>query len=191
MHHLLTFGEMGVVRDVSTGKEKLQDRGNTCMCVGYATQHAGNVYRILNLETGRLRLSRDVQWLGLMYKTYKSAKKLDDVDADDDADEDSSSSFVNVEEGQDIDDGHDDVSISETKADALPEEGWHMVKTGRETIHYEARPTSQTRSGLSYKTSSKIYRHQLMKFSTDNLPSPSPIKKPVVFESSQNGKFQR
>jgi hypothetical protein len=36
--------------------------------------------------------------------------------------------------------------------DLEPEDGWHIVNAGRETIHYETRPTGQTRSGTSYKS---------------------------------------
>ena len=34
--YLNTLGEMGVVRSIATIKEKLEDRGKTCMFLGYA-----------------------------------------------------------------------------------------------------------------------------------------------------------
>ena len=54
VHGLRTFGEMGVV---TTGKKiqgKLEDRGTTCMFVGYPSNHACDVYRMLNLSTNRV-----------------------------------------------------------------------------------------------------------------------------------------
>jgi hypothetical protein len=72
------FGEMGVIRDISTVKEKLQDRGQTSMFVGYASQHTGNVYRMLNIKEHRLRLSRDIQWLNQPYKDYYGVPRRED-----------------------------------------------------------------------------------------------------------------
>ena len=39
------------------------------MFVGYASNHAGNVYRMLNLKTKRVILSRDVRWLNTFLVT--------------------------------------------------------------------------------------------------------------------------
>ena len=41
------------------------------MFVGYADDHAGDVYRFLNVKTNRIILSRDARWLNLMWKHYK------------------------------------------------------------------------------------------------------------------------
>jgi hypothetical protein len=63
--HLRTFGELGVVT-INPGqgiKAKLADRGTTCMFVGYPRDHAGNVYRMLNLQTKKILVTRDVKWL--------------------------------------------------------------------------------------------------------------------------------
>ena len=37
------------------------------MMVGYATDHEGDCYEMLNMETNQILLSRDVQWLNRMY----------------------------------------------------------------------------------------------------------------------------
>ena len=39
--YLSTFVEMGVVRIIATIKQKLEDRGNTCIFLGYAKIHIG------------------------------------------------------------------------------------------------------------------------------------------------------
>ena len=49
-------------------RSKLDDRGKTCMFVGYADDHTKDVYRFLNR---RIILSRDVRWLNIIWKQYK------------------------------------------------------------------------------------------------------------------------
>ena len=70
---LRTFGEMAVIA-IHEGKKmrsKLDDRGKTCMFVGYAEDHTKDVYRFLNIHTKRIILSRDVRWLNIIWKRYK------------------------------------------------------------------------------------------------------------------------
>ena len=70
---LRTFGEMAVVA-IHEGKKmrsKLDNRGKTCMFVGYADDHTKDVYRFLNIYTKRIILNRDVRWLNIMWKRYK------------------------------------------------------------------------------------------------------------------------
>ena len=70
---LRTFGEMAVVA-IHEGKKmrsKLDNRGKTCMFVGYADDHTKDVYRFLNIHTKRIILSRDVRWLNIIWKRYK------------------------------------------------------------------------------------------------------------------------
>ena len=65
---LRTFGEMAVIA-IHEGKKmrsKLDDRGKTCMFVGYAEDHTKDVYRFLNIHTKRIILSRDVRWLNII-----------------------------------------------------------------------------------------------------------------------------
>ena len=73
MEHLRSFGEMAVVamHEEKKMRPKLDKRGKTCMFVGYADDHAGDVYRFLNVKTKRIIMSRDARWLNLMWKHYK------------------------------------------------------------------------------------------------------------------------
>ena len=48
-------------------KGKLKDRGMKAMFVGYADNHAGNVYRFVNLKTKKIILSRDITWMNKLY----------------------------------------------------------------------------------------------------------------------------
>ena len=65
MKFLRSFGEMAVIA-ISDDKKmriKLDVRGRAGIFVGYADDHAGNVYRFINAETKQIILSRDIQWL--------------------------------------------------------------------------------------------------------------------------------
>ena len=67
------FGEMAVVA-IHEGKKmrsKLDSSGKTCLFVGYAEDHAGDVYRFLNIHTKRIIMSRDVRWLNTIWKHYR------------------------------------------------------------------------------------------------------------------------
>ena len=41
------------------------------MFVGYEEDHAGHVYRFLNIHTKRIIMSRDVRWLNIIWKHYR------------------------------------------------------------------------------------------------------------------------
>jgi hypothetical protein len=46
---------------------KLDDRGHTCMFVGYSTTHAGNTYRMWDPRSRRVHITRDILWLNKMF----------------------------------------------------------------------------------------------------------------------------
>ena len=78
MKFLRSFGEMAVIAisDDKKMRSKLDVRGRTGIFVGYADDHAGNVYRFIKVETKQIILSRDIQWLNSFWKEYK--KRRDD-----------------------------------------------------------------------------------------------------------------
>ena len=49
-------------------------RGKTGIFVGYADDHAGNIYRLINIQTKKIILSRDIQWLNSFWKECKKRK---------------------------------------------------------------------------------------------------------------------
>ena len=62
---------------ISDGKKmrsKLDTRGKTGIFVGYADDHAGNVYRFINIQMKKIILSRDIQWLNSFWKEYEKRK---------------------------------------------------------------------------------------------------------------------
>ena len=90
--HLRTFGEVGIMtlKPGRTIKSKLGDRGIKCLFLGYAANHAGNVYRVLNLETKMVMISRDVKWLktfDINNNSQETNNDLGDNNADDDDNE--------------------------------------------------------------------------------------------------------
>ena len=55
------FGKIGVTARLDRKLSgKLEEKGNVCMMVGYAENHAGDVYRMLNLKTKQVCMSCDV-----------------------------------------------------------------------------------------------------------------------------------
>ena len=77
--HLRVFGEMCVVADTDNkvGRTKIDPRGKISPFVGYSTQHAGDVYRLLNPKRSRVIHSRDVKWIG---KTWAESYKIKMID---------------------------------------------------------------------------------------------------------------
>ena len=70
MKYMRTSGEIAVLA-IHEGKKmrsKLDDRGKTCMFVGYADDHSRDVYRFLNIHTKSIIISRDVRWLNIIWK---------------------------------------------------------------------------------------------------------------------------
>ena len=73
MRCMRTFGEVAVIA-IHEGKKmrsKLDDRGKTCMSIGYADDHSRDVYRFLNIHTRRIIISRHMRWLNIIWKHYK------------------------------------------------------------------------------------------------------------------------
>ena len=62
---------MAAIHEGKKMRSKLDNRGKTCMFVGYDDDHTKDVYRFLNIHTKRIILSRDVRWLNIMWKRYK------------------------------------------------------------------------------------------------------------------------
>jgi len=90
--HLRTFGEVGIVtkKPGTTIKAKLDDRGERCIFLGYAADHAGNVYRMWNMRTGKVMITRrDVTWTNSMLGSATTDSKPETfyIEDDDDLDD--------------------------------------------------------------------------------------------------------
>ena len=77
--HLRVSGEMCVVADTDNkvGRTKIDPRGKISLFVGYSTQHASDVYRLLNPKTSRVIHSRDVKWIGKTWAEFYKMKMID------------------------------------------------------------------------------------------------------------------
>ena len=76
MKFLRSIGEMAVIA-INDGKKmrsKLNTRGRTGIFVGYADDHAGNVYRFINIQMKKIILSRGIQWLNSFWKECKKER---------------------------------------------------------------------------------------------------------------------
>ena len=77
LHHLRTFGETGVVKDNKKKMHsKLENRGIVCLFLGYAADHPEDTYRMLNLETKKVIITRDVKWLNKMHNKISKEKRI-------------------------------------------------------------------------------------------------------------------
>ena len=70
MKNLRSFGEIAVaaIHEGKMMRSKLDNRGKTCMFVGYADDHSGDVCRFLNIKTKRIIMSRDATCLNIIWK---------------------------------------------------------------------------------------------------------------------------
>ena len=53
-------------------RSKVDTRRRTGIFDGYADDHAGNIYRFINVQTKKIILSRDLQWLNSFWKQNKT-----------------------------------------------------------------------------------------------------------------------
>ena len=77
--HLRVVGETCAVADTDNkvGRTKIDPRGKISLFVGYSTQHAGDVYRLLTPNTSRVIQSRDVKWIGKTWAEFYKIKIID------------------------------------------------------------------------------------------------------------------
>ena len=63
--------------DNKVGRTKIDPIGKISLFVGYSTQHAGDVYRLLNPKPSRVIHSRDVKWTGKTWAEFYKTKMID------------------------------------------------------------------------------------------------------------------
>ena len=65
---------MGVELSFSMVKSIIEDRGNTCVFLGYAKYHTVGIYRMLNQRSKHIILIWDVIQMNVTYREYVSRK---------------------------------------------------------------------------------------------------------------------
>ena len=86
--------------DNKVGRMKIDRRGKFSLFVGYSTQNAGDVYRLLNHKTSRIIHRRDVKWTGKTWAESYKIRMIDRASGYVDPDEDFQ---LDEEEDEDID----------------------------------------------------------------------------------------
>ena len=114
--HLRVFGEMCVVADTDNkvGRTKIDPRGKISLFVGYCTQHAGDVYRLLNPITSRVIHSRDVKWIGKTWTEFYKTKMIVRASGYVDPDED-----LQLEEDEDQDEQEEEIEPEEDEQEVI------------------------------------------------------------------------
>ena len=114
--HLRVFGEMCVVADTDNkaGRTKIDPRGMISLFVVYSTQHAGDVYRLLNPKTSGVLHSRDVKWIGKMWAEFYKIKMIDRASGYVDPDED-----LQLEEEEDKDEQEEEIEPEENEPEVI------------------------------------------------------------------------
>ena len=149
--YLRTWGEAGTVKSGKDGK--LGNCGITIMMVGCANHHGGNVYRILNLETGRITETRDIIWLFCMYYknvNSKTTRKLPvvslqvprTVNSDDEDDDRIINEAVPILNSEDREDNDSDSTSTESSSSQVSKQQmgktYHQVRTSDRSQKWSA-----------------------------------------------------
>lgn len=95
--YLRTWGEAGTVTLKQKIHPKEQDKGVTCMFVGYAEDHPGDCFEMWDPITSRVHKSRDVTWLRHMFYEQPVAIEVEEGTGADDDD----ASIIDIEESDD------------------------------------------------------------------------------------------
>ena len=128
--HLRVFGEMCVVAntDNKVVRTKIDPRSKISLFVGYSTQHAGDVYRLLNPKTSRvIHSSSDVKWIGKTWAEFSKIKMIDRASGYVDPDED-----LQLEEEEDQDEQEKELEPEEDEPEVV-QVGQSQVEEPTET----------------------------------------------------------
>ena len=115
-NHLRVFGELCVVADTDNkvGRTKIDPRGKISLFVGYITQHAGDVYRLLNPKTSRVVQREDVKWIVKTWAEFHKIKMLDRASGYVDPGED-----FQLEEEEDQDEQEEEIEPEEDEPEVI------------------------------------------------------------------------
>ena len=105
--------------DNKVGRTKIDPRGKISLFVGYSTQHAGDVPRLLNPKRSRVIHSRDVKWIGKMWAELYKIKMIDRASGYVDPDEDFH--LVEEEESEPEENESEVIQVGQSQAEELTE----------------------------------------------------------------------
>ena len=111
--------------DNKVGRTKIGQRGKVSLFVGYTTQHAGDVYRLLNPKMSSVIHSRDVKWTGITWAEFYKIKMIDRasgyVDPDEDFQLEEEDQEIDEEESEPEEDNSEPIPVGQSQAEE-PEE---------------------------------------------------------------------
>ena len=113
--------------DNIVGRTKIDPRGKISLFVGYSTQHAGDVYRLLNPKKNMVIHSRDVKWIGKMRAEFYKIKMIDrasgyvDPDEDFQLEEEQEDQDIDEEESRPEEDDSDTIQVGQSQAEESTE----------------------------------------------------------------------
>ena len=79
LNNFRSLDEMCVVTTKNKVQGKFKDRGTACLFVEYPSNHADNMYRVLNLKTVQVIKARDVIWLNNCYGDWLMKKNENEI----------------------------------------------------------------------------------------------------------------
>jgi hypothetical protein len=85
LRNLKIFGEMCVLTTKNKIQEKFPDKGTVCVFVGYAVNHADDVYRLMNQKAKSIIKSSDGVWLNKSYGALMKSKNVTNVNNNSDS----------------------------------------------------------------------------------------------------------
>ena len=100
--------------DNQVGRTRIDPRGKINLFVGYSTQHAGDVHRLLNPKTSRVIHSRDVKCTGKMWVEFYKNKLIDRASGYPEPDED-----LQLEEEEDQDDEEEELEPEDDESEVI------------------------------------------------------------------------
>lgn len=87
-NHLRSFGEVGIVTFRKGNKSnKIKNRGQPCVMVGYSSEHPKGTYQMFDPKTRKVILTRDVNWIGKNYQKWKKSRKELESDSETESEE--------------------------------------------------------------------------------------------------------
>jgi hypothetical protein len=97
LRNLKRFGEMCLMTTKNKIQGKLSNKGTVCVFVGYAVNHADDVYKLLNPKTKSIIKSRDLVCLIKIYGAWIKSKNYTSVSDDSDSEIDPMKNKIEAE----------------------------------------------------------------------------------------------
>jgi hypothetical protein len=132
-NRLRKWGEAGIVKTRTKMTPKMNDRGITCMFVGYPDNHSSDTYEMLNWNTKRVLVTRDIIWLNRMYFTDTTNDEIhiENEESDEEVQQKRNKNSEEPEESNDQDMQDNEESSARDENEESEEEQVIKTRSGR------------------------------------------------------------